>query len=156
MSDRFEKLRLRQLDRKMEPFRESGAMQRPKGGWLRAIRKALGMTASQLAGRVGVSQSSVSQYEQREVEDRLTLATLRKVADALNCDVAYTLVPREGGLTETLQKRAETVARRRVEDVNQTMRLEAQEISESEKKRRVRELAAELMNGDPKKLWDEP
>lgn len=155
MSDRFQKLRLRQLDRKMDPFVESGVGHRPKGGWLRAIREALGMTTRQLAERVGVSQSSVSQYEQREVEDRLTLATLRKVADGLNCDVVYTLVPREGGLTDALRRRAEEVARRRVENVNQTMRLESQEISQDEKERRVRELAAELLNGNPKRLWEE-
>ena len=154
MADRFHKLRLRQLDRKLGALADLSKLQRPERGWIQTIRTALGMTTRQLAERIGVSQSSVSQYETRELEDRLTLGTLRKVADALDCELVYALVPR-GELQSILQNRARELARRRVEQVSQTMRLEDQEISAEEKEQRIEELTEDLLKGDPRRLWDE-
>lgn len=67
---------------------------RPANGWIQAIRTSLGMTSRQLAARIECSQSTLAALEKSEAEDRITLQSLRKVADALDCDLQYVLVPR--------------------------------------------------------------
>src|SRR5258708_31843015 len=69
-------------------------LQPAKGGWVRSIRSALGMTGRQLGRRIGVSQNAISEAERAETEGRITLNTLRKLADGLNCELVYALVPR--------------------------------------------------------------
>ena len=64
-------------------------------GMIWNIRRALGMSARQLGQRLGVSQSAVSQYERGEVSGSITLSTLKQVAEALECDLVYSLVPRQ-------------------------------------------------------------
>ena len=68
--------------------------ERPARGWVRAIRDALGMSSTELAARMGVTQSWIPAMERNEVDGSIRLDTLRRAADALDCDVVYTLVPR--------------------------------------------------------------
>jgi transcriptional regulator with XRE-family HTH domain len=44
---------------------------------------------------MGVSQSTVMQWERGEVKGTITLNSLRRLAEALESDVAYLLVPRD-------------------------------------------------------------
>src|ERR1700689_2428813 len=84
-----------QLD---ERFKALGAVSRynsPVRGWIKAIREALGMTTEQLAGRLGVKQPTVAKMEQSEVKGSIELATLRRVAEALDCTLVYVFVPKK-------------------------------------------------------------
>jgi predicted DNA-binding mobile mystery protein A len=83
----------------------------PHDGWIREIRDALAMTTRELAHRMGVSQSAVTQLEHSEVTGRAQLHSLRKAADALDCDLVYALVPRRS-LEDTVLTRARSLARR--------------------------------------------
>jgi predicted DNA-binding mobile mystery protein A len=77
-------------------FRALGSANRyasPNRGWIKAIREALGMTTVQLAKRLGVKQPSVTALEQSEAKGTIELATLRRVAEALDCVLVYALVP---------------------------------------------------------------
>lgn len=58
---------------------------------LRAVRQASAITQAELARRLGTTQSAVARLEAGQ--QRLNLATIRRVAEALNCDA--TLVIRE-------------------------------------------------------------
>ena len=53
------KLILKQLDSQLLPLREKGALVVPKQGWVRTIRKAIGMTIKQLARQWQVDPSRV-------------------------------------------------------------------------------------------------
>jgi predicted DNA-binding mobile mystery protein A len=106
-----------------EPLRR---LARPPRGWVRAIRVALGMSASALAVRLGTTGGAVIRLEQSEAADRVRLDTLRRAADALGCDLVYLLVPRRK-LTAVVRERARQLARREVAAVQQTMRLEDQD-----------------------------
>ncbi len=86
---------------------------RPVRGWIRAIREALGMTAEQLGKRLGVKQPSVVAFEQSEEKGTIELATLRRVAEALDCRLVYALVPNKP-LEQTVRDRARLFARRRL------------------------------------------
>ena len=57
------------------------------GGWVRAVRKALGMTHAQLGARAGVSRQTVQAMEKAEAERRITLDSLDRPARAMNCRV---------------------------------------------------------------------
>jgi UDP-N-acetylglucosamine 1-carboxyvinyltransferase len=58
---------------------------------LRAVREGAGITQAELALRLGTTQSAVARLEAGR--QRLNLATIRRVAEALDCDA--TLVIRE-------------------------------------------------------------
>jgi predicted DNA-binding mobile mystery protein A len=78
---------------------------RPPKGWVRAIRDGLGMTSTELAVRLGVSQSTVSELEHSEMRDTAKLGSLRRAADALDCELVYILVPRTS-LADTVRAQA--------------------------------------------------
>lgn len=113
------------LDGHFDEWQQLRAIPRPPRGWVRAVREALGMTAAVLAARMGTSAGAVTRLEQSEAADRIQLDTLRRAADALGCDLVYLLVPRRP-LTTVVRDRAHELARRQVEAVEQTMRLEDQ------------------------------
>lgn len=69
---------------------------RPVHGWLAAVRKALGLSRAAVAASLRVSPAAVQSYEKAEKADAITLATLRRVAGALDCELVVALVPRNG------------------------------------------------------------
>ena len=87
-------LRLAQIDAVLQGTASHPLPPRPPAGWLRAIREALGMTSAVLAGRLEITASGVRKLEHAEAIDAITIGTLRRVAEALDCDLQYALVPR--------------------------------------------------------------
>jgi predicted DNA-binding mobile mystery protein A len=138
------------LDAKVTSI-DVGAFTPPPAGWVRAIRDALGMTTRQMAARMGVTAMAVSSLEESERAGTVQLSTLRRAADALGCDLVYTLVPRVG-LDEAVHRQAFDRARREIELVDRTMRLEDQGLDDVELARRAREFAAQLV--DTSAIWD--
>lgn len=137
---------------------ELGAVQvpsRPAAGWLRAIREALGMSTTDLARRLGMSAQGVSDLERSEAEEGIRLTSLRKVADALDCDLLYVLVPRHpGGLQRQVTGQALRVARAELAPVRHTMALEAQSLPTDLDEEAVTELAERI--ADSRALWRAP
>lgn len=127
---------------------------RPKEGWIRTLRKALGMSSPQLARRLDVSKSQVSQMERMELEDRITLKQLRRVADSLDCDLLYALVPRKP-VEEMVRDRAMLQAQRLVSKTDVQMKLEAQQLSNEKLKVQVAMEADRLMRDMPRDLWED-
>ncbi len=77
---------------------------------------------------MGTSRQLPLQLEKGEAEDRITLRSLRAVADALNCDLVYALVPRAENLQESIEGRARSEAKSRVLVVEHSMALEDQAV----------------------------
>jgi predicted DNA-binding mobile mystery protein A len=122
----FQEMRLHQLDRTLEPFRVAQQVPRPSRGWLRAIREAMGISARELAQVTGTSRQLPLQLEKAEADDSITLKSLRKLAAALDCDLVYALVPKQGTMQQLLESRARAQATRRVLQVEHSMALEDQ------------------------------
>jgi predicted DNA-binding mobile mystery protein A len=97
----------------------------PPRGWVRAIREALGMSQAALAARMGVTPSAVAALERSEAADRAQLDSLRRAADAMDCDFVYAFVPRHG-LDATVRKAALAQLAPHLRSVSQTMALEDQ------------------------------
>jgi len=142
------------LDRRLAAWHDLGSSAaRPRGGWVRAIRDALGMTAADLADRMGVDQSTVTRLEQSERQRTVQLDTLERAADALDCELLYALVPRNP-LEETVRAQARRRALEEMRRVNHTMGLEAQSAEDDSAETRVRALAEELASR--RDLWRSP
>lgn len=103
----------------------------PKKGWISEIRSLLLMTTAQLARRIGVAQSVASNFEKSEREKAITLQSLEKVANALECDLHYFFVPKKGSLESELYERAERLYKQNEKKLEHHMRLEGQGQSES-------------------------
>jgi predicted DNA-binding mobile mystery protein A len=152
MRKSIDNLMLSQIDARLAPWRRQHAESPPRGGWLRAIREALGMSAAQLAKRLGIAQQAVAKLERNEAAGKITLASLERVARALGCRVTYAIVP-EKPLAEMRRARALVLADSLIKPVAHTMELEAQGVSEKETRRQRKELADEFLRGSPRKLW---
>ena len=62
---------------------------------IRSTRKLHGLSSSQLAYKLGVSQSTVIRYEQSEKKGTISINTLKKLALALGYQLEYQLRPIE-------------------------------------------------------------
>jgi predicted DNA-binding mobile mystery protein A len=142
-----------QLEITLRKFRPLRLQPPPAKGWIRAIRDSLGLNGRQFADRLGEHRSRTIQIEQQELAGSLTLKTMRKAAESLDCVFVYGFVPRTS-LEETVRARAEQVAKRRIEQANQTMALEAQSLSPKENKRVFSDMVDELVATVPSDLWD--
>lgn len=147
------KTQRKSLDEKLKNFQSARQVVRPKSGWIQAIREALGMTTAQLAARMGIQQSGVTLLEKREVAKTVTLATLEKAAQAMNCELVYALVPKES-LEAIVDKQAMISAREILKRVTHSMYLEKQDAGNPETKLLHEELALELKTKMDKRLWD--
>lgn len=143
------KLVRRKLD---EKFKQVNALniERPARGWVKAIREALGLTTTQLATRLGVKHPRILKIEKDE--SSLSLSSLEKVADALDCKVVYTLVPKT-----SLEEMAHTQARRKamkiLSKVTHNMALENQAPIHDEFE--LEDMIQELLSSSQARLWDE-
>ena len=154
MNAKHIKLARQQLDETLRQLRSLRALTAPAKGWVRAIRDVLGMTGKQLAKRLNVNQSRIVRIEQDEKLGKVTINTLRNVAEAMDCIFVYGFVPRDS-LEQTVRNRAQSVAKKRMARSDQTMRLEKQELSDKEKQKAFKSLVEDITSSMPKSLWDE-
>jgi len=136
-----------------ERFKQLGPVKRyatPARGWVKAIREALGMTTEQLAKRLDVKQPSVAALEQSEEKGTIELATLRRVAQALDCTLVYALVPNKS-LEAILRERARAFLRRRRGPVEHSMLLEDQKVEGKGAEALLDDIVRET---NPRLFWD--
>lgn len=152
MTTKLARLRLEQLDRTVAPYADLKGKPVPRDGWLRAIREALGRSLRIQASRVGITAPTLFKAESAEAEGRITLGQLRKLAEALDCELVYALVPRQP-LVQVVEQHAEALARQEVLGVSHSMGLEAQRPSDQFVARQVAQRKDELLAGSWSKLW---
>ena len=127
----------------------------PPEGWLRTARKALGMSGTQLARRLGASRALVSNTERAELEGGVTLRNMRRMAEAMGYRFVYGLVPDESA-DAMRRRRAWQLARKEVAIGSVHMALEEQALGAEQEEDQVRRLAQQLINEHDSQLWDEP
>lgn len=141
-------LQIRALDKKTFDLKSAKNIVPQSSGWIKTVREAIGMTVSQLAARLGVTQPRITKMESNE--DNLKLSTMKKAAEAMNCEFVYYFKPRttfQNLVDEQAQKKAAEV----LKTVNVNMALENQEIAEDEA---VKDFASDLINTKIKQIWD--
>ena len=113
------------LDRRLAVLGPASQFAVPRLGWIRAIRDALGMTAAELAARMGITGASVRAMEATEITGGIRLSTLRRAAEAMDCTLVYAFIPNES-LEHTVQQQARVVLGEQMSRSRQTMALEDQ------------------------------
>jgi len=142
----------RHLDARFAQLPKPTAFAKPPVGWIRAIRQALGMSAIDLAARMGLTKARVLAIEESEAAGALKLDTLNRAAEALGCTLVYALIPKEP-LDETVRERALHVAAKHLSAVDHTMRLEDQGVSQQAAQQQLHDLADDLVRRSPRSLW---
>jgi predicted DNA-binding mobile mystery protein A len=124
MKSEFRNLRLSQLDRSLAGVRNMPP--RPSSGWIASVREALGLSLESVGRRLMTARQVIQRLEKYEASDRITLRNLRRVAEAMGCELVYAIVPKSGTFAELAEKPARDQALRDVESVVHTMALEDQ------------------------------
>jgi predicted DNA-binding mobile mystery protein A len=152
MDRHFRELQLHQTEVALAGWKDASLAKRPLPGWARAIRDALGMSLTAFARRLAMTPAGARKLEQAEAEDVITLASLRKLAEALDCELHYALVPRTS-LSQHLAERAREVALERLRPVSHSMSLEDQTVQGRSREIQVELLIRELLDGPRRDLW---
>jgi predicted DNA-binding mobile mystery protein A len=148
------KLMIEQLDKKLAKYALIGKNGIPVDGWINAIRTALNISLTQFAKILKKSIPTVKSVEEREADRSITLKKLSEAADALNLDLVYGFVPRDGSLEKMIERRAYEVAKEIVMRTSHTMKLEDQENTEERLQKAIIDRADKIKNELPKYLWD--
>ena len=154
-SAQVRRLEVGRMDRYFQRLGAAPGLQlQAPSGWVRAIRNALGMSAVQLARRLGVSRAAVYKLEEREASRRVTLGQLDRAADAMNCDVFYALVPRTT-VEQTIRSQSRKSAERKLGKANMSMGLEAEGVRDGEFTAAVDSFSSYTEALTDRYLWDE-
>ena len=151
-SKRFQQLQFQQVDAALSAWRGARLPARPPTGWARTLRETLGIPATAQAKQLGITTSGLQKLELAEANQVITLASLRKLAEALGCELQYALVPRQP-LAQQLQDRAKDVATQQLAPIAHTMALEDQAAQGLARQQHIDVIAQELLAGPRKKLW---
>ena len=130
-------LQIRALDKKTSELKSSNNIVPHGSGWINTVREAIGMT-----------QPRITKMETNE--ENLKLSTMKKTAEAMNCEFVYYFKPKttfQNLVEEQAQKKAAEI----LKSVNINMALEDQEISADEN---IKDFATDLINSKIKQIWE--
>lgn len=128
---------------------------RPPEGWVASMRKALGISAAQLGRMVGRTRANISAAERSEQNDRITLQSMKTLAEAMGCKFVYAIVPAEGGCEDILKAQARKKARQIVLRTDTHMALEKQSLSARQLEDEIERLALTLLRDMPSDFWED-
>lgn len=152
MKNKF--LSIKQLDQQLLTLKNNGAMNMPLEGWVRSVRKALGMTIRQLAKRLRVNTSRVVKIEMSEPEGAVTLRTMQAVAEQLGCIFTYQFLPKTS-LEELVRQRAISIASATMQRTAHSMGLESQSVEKKWSNEQMKEMSDELLEKSWRYLWED-
>lgn len=156
LSRPMRQLARQRLDARLSVLRDVPvqAWSAPNGGWIRAIREALGMPRQVLGQRMGVGERRVQQLEAGEAKGSITVDSLARAANALDCELVVALVPRvaleDQVQARRLQRAADWIQSRTLH----TMVLEGQGVRDTDLPPAVVEEVERLFPDE--RLWDAP
>lgn len=152
MTAKQRKLRREQLDRTLGDGAISSPPMVPQGGWVQAIREALGMTLEALGARLGISRQSAHQLEHAEATDSITVKRLRAAAEVLDCELVVYFRPKQP-LDQIIRNQANAVARQLVMRAGNSMAMEDQAVSNDRLEKMIEDMALELIDKNDPRLW---
>lgn len=154
MKDKKKRLILEQMSTKLALYPPVKANQVQPTGWINSIRTSLGMSLAQLGKRAGMTAQGIKALEQREKQKSVTLQSLEEIANAMDMQFVYALIPKNGTLQQMVEQKAEEKAKEIVNRTHTSMSLEDQQLKSSKLMQLISEKKEELKNEMPKFLWD--
>ena len=141
-------MQIRALDKKTSSLTAVRNIVPNGSSWIHTVREAIGMTALQLATRLGVTQPRITKMESNE--ENLKLSTMKKVAEALDCEFVYYFKPKST-FQDIVQNQAKRKAEEILLDVNINMALENQGITTQEA---IYDMTNDFIHSNTKRIWD--
>lgn len=138
----------------VERAASAAGVRTPSEGWLRTVRKALGMSGAQLARRMGVTRARIAAAEKDELSGGITLRSMQATAEAMGCRFVYAIVP-TGSIEDLVTAQARKKAMAIVETASRHMALESQTLPDDKISKEVARLTTDLARDMPPGFWDE-
>ena len=143
-----------QYQRLVDSAASHSGLRTPPEGWLRTVRKALGMSGAQLAKKMGVTRARIGQAEQAELSGGATLKSMRTAAEAMGCRFVYAVVP-EKRIEDLIVAQARKRALAIVDTASTHMALEGQPPREEWIAQEVERLTREIARDRPSDFWSD-
>lgn len=140
------------LDLKLKDFSTRPTI---KKGWVKSVRNALGISSRQLAKLMSVTQTNITQLESSESNKTVSLKSLSKAAEAMDCELVYMIVPKSpnNSFDELLDQKAMALAKKIASGVPHSMSLELQEVNSTTTQDQIKNLAQDLKKDLDVRLW---
>ncbi len=126
----------------------------PAEGWIRTVRKALGMSGPELARRLGVTRARVSTLELSEIDGAVSLRTLQEAAQAMGCRLVYAVVP-ETTVADVVEQQARSKAAALVRRSSTHMALEYQSLSNKGRDAELARVTKDILEHRPRDFWED-
>jgi len=149
----FQQIKINQLDRKFKRKVLMRDIEVPREGWIKEIRSAFKLTYAQLAKKLSITPSAIKKFETNEINGKINLKSLNKIADAMNCKLIYALVPHES-LEKIIDDRIDYVAVNMISHIDYSMMLEKQSLNGKILKEQMDNLKSKLKNNFSSKIWN--
>lgn len=122
------------------------------GPLIRMLRLQLGMPQKILAKKASIRQATLSDIEKEKLLPNLN--TLKKIFEALKCELIVSFVLQESIENQRLQQ-AKKIAKKHIEYLQGTMSLEKQPIDSQMLEEILKKEVNQLLQGPNTKLWVE-
>jgi len=128
--------------------KQLGAVSVPEKGWIASVRRALGMSAEQVALRKGVSRNAVYQAERSEKEGAVSLKQMEQLAKAMGGRFVYAIVA-DGRIEDIKYSQALIKAKMLIKDEP-----DLASWSNDDRQDWIEDKAAELLHDMPPSFWE--
>lgn len=140
-----------QVSKKIENIQEAQFAFTGVKSWINYIRAAYGMSLRQLANRCGITKTALHRLEKAEIDRKINMGSLMKIAAALNCKLVYGFVPLNS-VEAAKDKQARMKANEIITQSTQEMEMEDQAVSKEELQIQFQTLIKKIKQS--RKLWD--
>ncbi len=150
------RLEVGRLDEYFQTLKSESRLSRqaPPRGWIHVMRNALGMSAAQLAKRLGVSRGAMYKLEEREASRSIALKQLDRAANAMDCDLFYAIVLRDT-VEQSIRNQSRKKAEMQLYKANVSMGLEAEGVKDKRFATAVSSSSSYTAALTDRYLWDD-
>jgi len=143
-----------QYQRLVDSAASHSGLRPPPEGWLRTVRKALGMSGAQLAKKAGVTRARAAQAEKAGLSGGATLKSMQAMAEAMGCRFVYAIVP-EKRIEDVITAQARKKAVALVGTASTHMALESQTLPNEKIVQEIERLTREIARDMPPDFWSD-
>jgi predicted DNA-binding mobile mystery protein A len=143
-----------QYQRIVDAATSHATLQTPPEGWLRTVRKALGMSGAALAKRMRVTRMRIAKAETSEQSGGITLKSMQTMAEAMGCRFVYGIVP-PGRVEDLITEQARKKATALVNTTSKHMALESQVLPNERIEEEIERLTRRIADEMPRDFWSD-
>ncbi|WP_455707578.1 mobile mystery protein A [Mesorhizobium sp. ORM8.1] len=131
---------------------QSSNIEIPPEGWIRTVRKALGMSGAELGRRMNLTRARIAQAEHAELDGGITLKSMQAAAEAMGCRFVYAFEP-PGSIENVIIQQARKKAQAVIGAAGRHMALENQTVSDNRTEQEIARLTRDLVHDMPSDFW---